>query len=141
MNFSFFFFCLVLMATQYRPTSCASVSAMMLSESPEPVTLDGLFLTTAGVGSRVLYELRDGMTICTDDFATGVNVLCAGDSRAARFYLNGVKRRTEYKAPFYIGGDVRGRVRAWANPPTSALIECRMKNPKRAFKASVTFQC
>lgn len=111
-------------------------------ESPEPEPVDeGLYLYTAGFDPRYVAILSNGMNICTEDYPTGINIRCVGDSRLARFIVNGVRVRTEYKAPFYLTGDVRGRIRAWDQPPEEAIIECKLVDPKRDFKASVTFRC
>lgn len=111
-------------------------------ESPEPEPVDeGLYLYTAGFDSRYVSPLSEGMTICIKDYITGINIRCIGDSKLARFSINGVRERTEYKAPFFFAGDVRGRIRAWDNPPEDALIECNLVEPKRGFKAQVTFRC
>lgn len=116
-------------------------------ETPEPVPFEGLYLFTAGFASKLIFPLRDGMVICTDNYPTGVNVLCAGESKIARFYLNGTEFRTEYKEPFFLAGDIRGkngnpaRVRPWKNPPTYANIKCKLNSPKKEFVARVWFLC
>lgn len=116
-------------------------------ETPEPAPLEGLYLYTAGFSSKLIFPLRDGMVICIDNYPTGVNVLCAGESKVARFYVNGTHFRTEYKEPFFLAGDIRPkndnlpRVRPWKNPPTFATIKCKLNSPKRSFVARVWFSC
>lgn len=112
------------------------------ASSPEPGPVDeGIYLYTAGFDAQYVSPVGDGMTICPSDFSTGINIRCVGDSSPARFFVNDVLVRTEYNPPFFLAGDVRGRVRAWAHPPTSATIKCKLFRPGRIYRATVTFQC
>lgn len=116
-------------------------------ETPEPAPLEGLYLYTAGFTSKLVFPLRDGMVICQDNYPTGINVLCAGESTVARFYVNGTHFRTEYKEPFFLAGDIRARngdqarVRPWKNAPSYANIKCKLNNPKREYSVRVWFLC
>lgn len=78
--------------------------------------------------------------MCLEDYPSGISVLCQGPGRRARFNVNNGRTRIERRAPFYISGDVRGRVRPWRRPPPKARIMCRIDKKYRVF-AKIVFKC
>lgn len=134
------FFVLLLFVIIY---GTSEVNGQMVVSSPEPAEWagDGLYLYKAGFSTEVISPLRNGMTICIDDYPTGINIRCIGASVTAKFFVNAIRIRTEYRAPFFLKGDVRGLVREWKNPPRTALIRCKLNGPLRNFRATVHFKC
>lgn len=99
----------------------------------------GLYLTTAGLNSRIIRPLSSRETICLKDYPTGISVLCAGNAPYATFYVNNVFAIRERKAPFYIRGDVHNRVRAW-NPSTGVnWVKCRLRT-HQVFVSRIYFK-
>lgn len=121
--------------------ACLTHCQVMSSPEAEP-TEPGLYLYTAGVTPRYVMPIMDGTNICPDDYPTGFNIRCISEARYVRFFLNGNRFMTEYHAPFYMSGDVRGRVRPLTGLPSVAHIRCKGFRPKTNSAASgVTFRC
>lgn len=115
--------------------------AVESSPEPQPMSNEpGLYLVTAGLESRVISPLKEGMTICNADYPTGISILCVSDARLATFFVNAVQVRREFRHPFYLSGDTFGRVGVWKKPPVSAAIRCAPKN-RKAFRTTVQFKC
>lgn len=110
--------------------------------SPEPAPAEeGLYLYTAGLSSSLVSDIKDGMNICPQEYPTGFNIRCIGESRYAWFEINERWYRSEYAQPFYLAGNVNDRVRPWTNPPGNALISCTLFRPKRIYRAELSFTC
>lgn len=116
---------------------------MPIMESPEPDTLPtdpGLYLTTAGLNSRVIRPLTEKMVICPSDYPAGISIMCVADAKTASFIVNGNHVRREFRMPFYLNGDLDGRVRPWKNIPESARIRCLPKK-RHVMRVHVFFKC
>lgn len=116
-----------------------------IEASPEPNTASstmdgGLYLTTAGFSYSMIRPLRSIDTVCLDDHPTGVGILCTGDGRFATFYQNGVRSNRERKGPFFLTGDVRGRVRAWSPSTSVVVVRCELLRG-RAYTSKISVRC
>lgn len=96
--------------------------------TPEPGANEpGLYLVTAGTNSGIIRPLASREQICLKDYLGGISVLCVGNSNWATFYINNNFVMKERTAPFYIRGDIGGRVRAWNPPQGVNWVKCRLR--------------
>lgn len=91
--------------------------------SPEPGPTDPapmrpsypiFFLTTAGVAPHREQRLGafSSTKICPSDYPQGFSIRChVRNAKRVTFRLNGKNVEKEYKAPYYLAGDFKGRVK------------------------------
>lgn len=87
------------------------------------------------------WKLKDGFSVCKDDYPGGLSVICeASDVAGVDFYVNGVFVRTEGKEPYAINGNTKNQAISWNPPMGETTLECKPKN-QDGVKVTGTFGC
>lgn len=90
--------------------------------------------------------LSGSMVLCPDDLPDPFTIACipseeeAESITRARFFVNGVRVRTEQTAPYVISGDDGSTANAYQDFPIIANLECRLSSGAVA-EAMVEFLC
>lgn len=123
---------------------CVAFASPMTSPEPVADPLAGPYLAvvSAGAGPRRMRMLGKKDSICPSDYPHGFSIKCEpnGPASNARFYVNGRFAKVEYRAPYFIKGDFRGRVMPWMHYPKRGIIRCKLSN-RMQVSAYVMFRC
>eukprot|EP00177_Eucheuma_denticulatum_P003837 GFKZ01006932.1.p1 GENE.GFKZ01006932.1~~GFKZ01006932.1.p1 ORF type:complete len:138 (-),score=4.73 GFKZ01006932.1:269-682(-) len=117
-------------------------STILSSPEPQVDPLVGptLYVVYARTGIRAM-ELSDGSTVCPKNFPAGFTIMCVAPSASsASFFVDGIFVRTEYKIPYFIAGDYKGRINPWVDYPDTGTIMCRLRDGS-SVSATVSFTC